>query len=59
MQDLHQWLPYISLTTLVFLMLLGSMLHIQELLIFSAGAALPISHLCLQREADARRNKEK
>lgn len=49
MSEFHELSPYLTLVGLAILMLLGSLGHITELVVFSAGAALPVGHLCWKR----------
>ncbi|MFP3853243.1 MAG: hypothetical protein ACLFWD_02995 [Anaerolineales bacterium] len=51
MDSFPQWSPYISLATLVFLMLVGSITQIPQLVVFAGGAAFPIGLHCLKLEA--------
>lgn len=57
MDSLTTWSPYISLFTLVALMLLGSIAGIQPIVMFSAGAAIPIGLHCLKMESSHRKPK--
>lgn len=49
MSEFQELSPYLTLVGLAVLMLLGSISHITELVVFSAGAALPVGHLCWRR----------
>ena len=57
MDSLTAWSPYISLFTLVALMLLGSFAGVQQLVVFSAGALIPIGLHCLKLESKNRKTK--
>lgn len=49
MSEFQELSPYITLVGLAILMLIGSLEQIRELVVFSAGAAVPVGHLCWKR----------
>lgn len=55
MDSLTPWTPYISLFTFVALMLLGSLAGFQQLVMFFAGAAIPVGLHCLKLESQNRK----
>ncbi len=57
MDSLSTWTPYISLFTFVALMLLGSLAGIQQLVVFFAGASIPVGLHCLKLESQNRKNR--